>query len=164
MGFTHAYFPIHAFDEYAIKDEQWAFARKGQGYLALMATAGFQLIRHGQFAYRELRSEGLHSIWLCHLGQAHLDGDFQEFQQKVLALPVTFDDHSIQCTTLRDETLSFSWEGPFIRNGKEGPLSGFKHYESPFIRADYPCKQMDIAFGEDLLRLTFERAEGSQPS
>ena len=164
MGFTHAYFPIYAFNEYAIKDDRWAFARKGEGYLALMASAGFQLIRHGHYAYRELRSDGLNNIWLCHLGRKQLDGDFQEFQQRVLALPVALEDDSIQCTTLRDETLSFGWEGPFLRDEQEEPLSGFKHYESPFVTADFPCKQMDIAFGEDLLRLNFERTEDDKPT
>jgi hypothetical protein len=159
MGFTHAYFPIYAFDEYVIIDDRWAFARKGNGYLALMASAGFQLIQHGQYAYRELRSESLNNIWLCQLGQKQLDGDFQAFQQKVLALPVAFNHHSITCTTLRDETLSLAWEGPFLRNGQQQVLSGFKHYDSPFINADHPCTQMDIAFGEDLLRLNFARPE-----
>ena len=156
MGFTHAYFPIYAFDEYAILEDRWAFARKGNGYLALMASAGFQLIQHGQYAYRELRSEGLNNIWICHLGRKQLDSDFQAFQQKVLALPVACNHDSVTCTTLRNETLSLAWEGPFLRDGQQQALSGFKHYDSPFINADYPCKQMDIAFGEDLLRLNFE--------
>ena len=159
MGFTHAYFPIYAFDEYAITDDRWAFARKGNGYLALMASAGFQLIQDGQYAYRELRSDSLNTIWMCQLGRKQLDGDFQAFQQKVLALPVDFNHHSITCTTLRNETLSLAWEGPFLRDGQQQELSGFKHYDSPFISADYPCRQMDIAFGEDLLRLNFERPE-----
>ena len=162
MGFTHAYFPIYAFDEYALYDDRWAFARKGDGYLALMASAGFELIRQGRYADRELRSDSLNNIWLCHLGQRQLDGDFQEFQQKVLALPVTTDHHSIVCTTLRNETLSFAWEGPFLRDGVAQALSGFKHYDSAFIMADYPCQQMDVAFGEDLLRLNFERPEGAE--
>jgi len=162
MGFTHAYFPIYAFDAYSIHNDRWAFARKGDGYLALMASAGFELIRQGRYADRELRSDSLNNIWLCHLGQRQLDGDFQDFQQKVLALPVTTDHHSIVCTTLRNETLSFAWEGPFLRDGVAQALSGFKHYDSAFIMADYPCQQMDVAFGEDLLRLNFERPEGAE--
>ena len=34
MGFTHAYFPVYAFDEYALRERrerpQWAFAQKGR--------------------------------------------------------------------------------------------------------------------------------------
>ena len=161
MGFTHAYFPTYAFDEYAIKDDRWAFARKGNGYLALMASQGFEFIRHGHYATRELRSYGRNNIWLCHLGRKHLDGDFSAFQKKVLTLPVAFGENSIEFTTLRGETLSFGWDGPFLRDGQEQPLSGFMHYENLFVGSEYPSKQMDIGFGEDLLRLNFENTPGN---
>jgi len=55
LGFTHAYFPAWAFDEYALRDG-WAFARKGEGYLALTAAHGLEFITRGGNAYRELRS------------------------------------------------------------------------------------------------------------
>lgn len=158
MGFTHAYFPIYAFDEYVLKDG-WAFAKKGEGYLALTASQGFSLIRHGQAAFRELRSYGRKNVWLCHMGRKSLDRDFNEFLEKVLALPVEFNDDSVGCTTLRDEALSFGWDTPFTRDGGEQPLSGFEHYEHPFTASDYPCLQMDVGFGDDLLRLNFGRAE-----
>jgi hypothetical protein len=162
MGFTHAYFPIYAFDEYTLRDG-WAFARKGGGYLALTASQGFELIRHGYYAFRELRSYGLDNIWLCQMGRRSLDGDFAEFQEKVLAMPLAFEDRFVRCTTLRGEALSFSWDAPFLRDGQEKSLSGFEHYENPFVAAGYPCKQMDIGFGEDLLRLNFEKTGDTEP-
>lgn len=163
MGFTHAYFPTYAFDEYALRDG-WAFARKGEGYLALTAAGGFSLTRHGYYAFRELRSYGGNNIWLCHMGRVTLDGDFSAFQDKVLALPVAFDDGSVHCTTLRDEALSFGWRDPFTRDGQEQPLSGFEHYESPFAASGYPCRQMEIGIGEDALRLNFENTTGLDTS
>ncbi len=38
LGLSHAYFPTQMFDEYVIED-QWAFARSGQGYVAVWGTA-----------------------------------------------------------------------------------------------------------------------------
>jgi hypothetical protein len=154
MGFTHAYFPTYAFDEYVIRDG-WAFARKGEGYLALKASQGFDLIQRGLYAFGELRSHGQDNIWLCQMGRAALDGDFSTFQGKVLALTVKFEEQSVNCTTLRGEALSFGWGDLFLRNGQEQPLSGFMHYENPFTTAGYPCSQMEIQYGEDLLRLDF---------
>ncbi len=61
LGFTHAYFPIFAFDEHAIRDG-WAFARKGDGYLAITAAQGLELITQGDNAYRELRSHGTQNV------------------------------------------------------------------------------------------------------
>ncbi len=143
MGFTHAYFPLYAFDEHALKDG-WAFARKGEGYLALTAAQGLTLITRGLNAYRELRSYGQHNVWLCYMGRAAQDGSFEQFQKKVLALAVNFERLAVRCNTLRGETLSFGWEGPLLVNGKEQPITGFKHYESPYCTADWPASQMEI--------------------
>lgn len=152
MGFTHAYFPIHAFDEHELRDG-WAFARKGDGYLALTAAQGFTLIKQGQSAYRELRSYGLQNVWLCHMGRAAQDGDFGEFQEKILALDVAFEGLSVRCQTLRGETLAFGWEGPLMVDGKEQPITGFKHYENPYCTVDWPASEMEIHFDDQSLTL-----------
>jgi hypothetical protein len=154
MGFTHAYFPVYAFDEHALRDG-WAFARKGDGYLALRAAQGLALTAQGDNAYRELRSYGQRNIWLCHMGRAARDGGFAEFQQAVLALDVRFDELSARCATLRGETLAFGWEGPLLVNGQEQPLAGFKHYDSPYCVAELGAAQMEIGFGDQLMRLDF---------
>ena len=68
MGLTHAYFPAHAFDTYMIRDG-WAFAQKGDGYLALTAARGMNFVRTGLAAYRELSTPGPHNVWLCQFGE-----------------------------------------------------------------------------------------------
>jgi len=154
LGFTHAYFPVYAFDEHTIRDG-WAFTRKGAGYLALTAARGLTLITQGDNAYRELRSLGQHNIWLCHMGRAARDGSFGEFQHAVLGLEIGFEGLSARCATLRGETLAFGWQGPLLVNGREEAISSFKHYESPYCVADLPASQMEIRFGDQLLRLNF---------
>ncbi len=154
LGFTHAYFPIFAFDEWALEDG-WAFARVGDGYLALTASTGISLIRRGANANRELRAPGPQTIWLCMLGRAAVDGPFDEFKRKVRALAVQFDGLTVQCETLRGDILRFSWHGDFLRNGESLPLAGFKHYENPFCTVDYPCESMDIEYEGNLMRLYF---------
>ena len=154
LGFTHAYFPIYAFDEHVLRDG-WAFARKGAGYLALTAARGLALTVQGVNAYRELRSYGQHNVWLCHMGRAARDGSFEAFQQAVLGLDVRFDGLGVRYTTLRGETLAFGWEGPLLVNGSAEPITGFKHYESPYCVADLPATQMEIRFGDEVLRLNF---------
>ena len=155
MGFTHAYFPVHAFDEYELRDG-WAFARAGEGYLALKAARGLDLVKSGPSAYRELRSYGPQNVWLCHMGRADGDGSFGEFQEKVLALDVRLDGLSAECDTLRGERIAFGWDGPFTVDGEEQPLSGYRHYDGPFCVADLPAQQMDIGYGEYVVRLHFE--------
>lgn len=155
LGFTHAYFPTAAFDEYRFTG-QWAFARKGTGYLALRATQGLTFITHGPTAYRELRSVGQENLWLCHMGQSLLDGDFENFQRKILAMEVNVDGLSMRLKSLRGDELAFGWEGPLWLNGAEQPLSGFRHMENSYCVADLPASQMDIVYQQEGLRLKFE--------
>jgi hypothetical protein len=159
MGFTHAYFPAVCFDEYTLPEDnnghRWAFARTGEGYLAITASQGMQFITDGDSAYRELRSYGSHNVWLCHMGRATLDGTFAEFQEKILALDITFEELAIRCATLRGETLAFGWEGPLLRDGKKEPISDFKHYENLYCVADLPAEKMEIRHRDQAIRLNF---------
>jgi hypothetical protein len=152
MGFTHAYFPAYAFDEYVLR-AGWAFARKGEGYLSLTASPGFSLVKKGQGAYQELRASPGPAAWVCQMGRAALDGDFLSFQEKILSLPVAFDGLSVSLGTLRSEELSFGWQEPLRVNGQEQSISGFKHIDNPYCQANLPCRQVEIRWQDDLLRL-----------
>lgn len=159
MGFTHAYFPIYAFEEHAIKDG-WAFARLGDGYLAITASGGIEHIKRGPDGYRELRSAGKNNIWLVHMGRAAQDQSFEKFQQKILAMKLKWqplpEALSVTCINLRGEELVFGWEGPLLVNGKPQPLSESKHIQNPYCSAELPAKTMDIEYGGDVMRLNFE--------
>jgi hypothetical protein len=143
MGFTHAYFPLYAFEEYAIR-EGWAFARKRDGYLALKASQEMTLVTRGPSAYRELRAYGQNHVWICHMGRAAQDGSFGEFQSKILALGVRLEGLTARCPTLRGEILDFGWEGSLRVNGVEQPITGFRHYENPYCIVDWPAARMEI--------------------
>ena len=155
LGFTHAYFPTYAFDEYMLRDG-WAFARVGEAYLAITATAGISLITQGNNAYRELRSNGYQNAWICRMGRAARDGDFRAFQRDVLGLAIRFEDMRLLLETLDGSSLSFGWEGPLLVDAVEQPLSGFKHYDSPICSCELGAASMAIAGWEQVLRLSFE--------
>ncbi len=154
MGFTHAYFPLVAFDEGAVRG-RWAFARKGDGYLALGASQDLSLVGNGEAAYRELRVHGLHTVWLCQLGRASEDGDFAAFQAKVQALPITYGDLSVRWETLRGDTLALDWTGPFFRNGEPLSLAVENAVENPYCVAGIPTDAMEIRYGDVAMRLDF---------
>jgi hypothetical protein len=154
MGWTHAYFPTFAFDDYTLR-QGWAFARVGNGYLALAAANGLTLITTGRNAFRELRSPGWPNIWVCMMGRATRDGDFATFQERVLALRVTFDRLRVDCETPRGDHITFGWEGPLLVNNEVKPLGGFKHYESPICTCELGAASMEITGWETVLRLDF---------
>lgn len=162
MGFTHAYFPAPAFDETVLRDG-WAFARKGEGYLALSASTGIEMVTQGEFAYHELRSPGRQVIWICHVGRAALDGDFASFQEKILALPIQFRGLEVEFVTLQGDRLSFGNHKSFLKNGEEIPLDDYPHIENNFTVTPLNSSQMDIVLGEDVLRLDFSNPSGAEP-
>jgi hypothetical protein len=154
MGFTHAYFPAYAFDAYAIEDG-WAFAKKGDGYLAITAAQGIELVARGAPAYRELRSYGRQNTWLCHMGRAAVDGDFDSFRAKVLAMEVDLGPQQVDCRSLRGQKLSFGWEEPLTVDGREEPVTGFKHIENPYCTAEIGAEEIDIRYDGYVLKLDF---------
>lgn len=155
LQWSHAYFPTFAFNEYKV-GEKWAFARVGEGYLAIIAANGLQLIEKGNSAFRELRSTGGDNVWLCQMGRKATDGDFTSFQRKVLALPVTFAPLSVKWTTLRGQRLEFDWTNPLLLDGKEQSIENFPHFETPYARATWPAKQIEIKHKGQSLVLNFE--------
>jgi hypothetical protein len=154
MGFTHAYFPTYAFDEYTIRDG-WAFARVGDGYLAITAAQGIELMRRGKNALRELRSYGHQNIWLVQMGRTALDGSFEAFQRDVMSNHVTFDGLNVEMETLRGQTLSFGWTGPLRVDGVETAITGFDHYENPYSHTPLNAEMMEIGFQDLVVRLHF---------
>lgn len=155
LGYTHAYFPVATFDEYLLHGK-WAFARKGDGYLAITAAQGFEFIQDGQSAFRELRSYGTENVWLCHMGQKLLDDSFEDFQQKIENMNVNFDHLSICVNSLRGDTLYFGWNSSFEVNNQEQAITGMRHYDNIYCVTEYPISQMDIIYKEEGLRLRFE--------
>jgi hypothetical protein len=154
MDYTHAYFPLYAFDEHALRDG-WAFGRVGEGYVALTASQGFSLVEQGESAYRELRSPGRRNVWVCQMGRAALDRGFRRFQQRVLGLDLTVDGLSVRFQNLRASTLVFDWHGPLLVNGEAQSVADAKHYANPYCQAEYPARHMDIIFGDQGMRLDF---------
>jgi hypothetical protein len=155
LGYTHAHFPVAAFDQVALR-RGWAFARKGDGYVAITASMGMKLVKSGPGAYRELRSVAQHNIWLCQMGRAAQDGSFVEFQKAILSHPVDFDDLSVSFVSLRGDAIAFDWAGPFLVQGTAQPLRDFPHYESPYATCELGTNEMDIHYADSILRLNFD--------
>ncbi len=142
LGYTHAHFPQHAFDEVAISGN-WAFARKDEGYLALYAANGLQAVRTGLGALRSLRSHGQENVWVCSLSRQAWDGDFQAFQTRMQhALRVTRG--RVHVLTRSGLALEYGLQGPLTVGGDEMVQRGDMHYNSPFCQAAFPASELRI--------------------
>jgi hypothetical protein len=87
------------------------------------------------------------------MGARDTDSSFENFRQRVLAHPPTITGLHVVWRTIRNDRLEFDWTGPLRRNNVEEPITGFKHHESIFGTAEFPAETMDIAYGQDLMRL-----------
>ncbi len=67
--FTHAWFPIEAFDEWQITGVQ-ALARCGQGAVILLGSGAFEAAQEGPAAGAEIRQYGRKTRWLVRLCEA----------------------------------------------------------------------------------------------
>lgn len=159
LDYTHAHFPLYAFDEHALTDD-WAFARVGAAYVALRAANGQTLVTTGDAAYRELRSPGRANVWLCQLGRAALDGSFADFQARVRALPVQFESPAVRWTTLRSDALAWGWHGPLTVNGRPAELGHGLRVDNPYATLAAGAAQMDIVHGGQGVRLNFDDVTG----
>jgi hypothetical protein len=154
LGFTHAYFPTAAFDEYLL-DDGWLFARKGEGLLALTAAQGLELVTHGPTAYREIRSHGRQNAWFLHLGRVSKDGRFAEFQDKMPRSEVSFDGQWVHAHTLYGATIDFGWEGPLLVDEQPYAQAGMLHYDNPYCAMELNAPEMELRWQDELLRLRF---------
>lgn len=145
LGFSHAYFPVAMFDETRI-DGQWAFARVGDGYIALWGDGDLVLTQHGRHAGQELRSAGAGEVWICHVGRAAEDGDFAAFCDRLLRTTPQKDGLSVQWTTPTGQALEFAWQGPMTVNGAAENWDDFPHYENVYTQIPMDADTMIIGF------------------
>lgn len=156
LNFSHAYFPSAVFDE-AYFAQGWAMARKGNGYVALTATGGVDLVTGGHTAQREVRAAA-QSIWLVQMGRAARDGGFAQFVAKVLAQPLTLAREHLRYTTLRGQVIEFDLNVPLnealLVDGTAQTLDNFPHLESLYGGASaLPASHIEIRYLEHRMRL-----------
>lgn len=156
MGFTHAYFPTAAFDDYALRG-QWAFGRVGQGYVALWGDGALVLTQKRRHAMQELRSSGEGTAWLCVIGSAREDGDFGSFIAKVEARAPEKHGLGLRWQTLEGEHVAFAWEGALTVDGQPQDWENFPHYENAYTQTRIGDTLMHIQHAGDTLTLDLAR-------
>ncbi len=152
-GFTRAYFPTFAFDEHQLGKE-WAFAAKGDAYIALGCSQPIELVQEGPAAYRELRATGHNVAWLCQMGRKADYDSFANFRKRVLAARFTYDRLSLSYRQLQGDTVTFDWNSALVVNGEAQQLQSANHYEGPNCVTDsWPASQMVVVHGEQAIQL-----------
>lgn len=156
LGFTHAYFPSAAFDDCRIEG-QWAFARRGKGYVALWSDGDLRLTELGRHAGQELRSAAGGSAWVCTVGSAAEDGDWATFCARARQQSPVFESGMVHWGSLTGARLRFGWHGPLQVDGKPEDWAHFPHYENAYTCVAQGADTMEIRINDRALTLDLQR-------
>jgi hypothetical protein len=169
--FTHAWLPKDKFDEVAEKNK-WIFARKGDGYLALLSqhpyvwgtyrteTGDPKGSQKPLISDNEILVEGAQNIWICQMGSKAEDGEFSDFVQKLSAAEVAFSGMSVAYQAPSIGAVKFGWEGQLRVDGVNIPLSDYPRYDNPFVKTLFNADKINISTGSHELSLNWEIIEG----
>jgi hypothetical protein len=144
LGFTHAYFPTKAFDEYTV-DGPWAFARVGRGYVAVWGDGDLRVTAAGPHTAQELRSVGPGRVWACRAARAAQDGEFAQFCRSMRARPPLIAEGRVGWHTPTGRALELAWRGPLTVDGQALDPTRFPHYDNLYTHTPLGAETMRIA-------------------
>jgi hypothetical protein len=155
LGFTHAYFPTEAFDEYVINGA-WAFARFGSGYAALWGDGSLRLTQTGLHAGQEIRSAGKSEAWLATIGSQAEDGDFRSFIERVKRFAPAVENGALSAS-IDGEMVGFGWEGALTVDGNAITWDDYPHYDNAYTHTPWDAQAMTLAHAGLALTLDLKR-------
>ena len=171
LFYTHAWFPKDQFDE-VIEKNEWVFARKGDGYLALRSQWPFYwktgnpadyhtdlILNAPEDVNREMVVPGESNIWICEMGRRGVDGEFGEFVEKVATAVLQFDGLKVTYESPSQGCLEFGWQSPFTQNSQPIQVHDYPRYNNPYVQAEFAPDEINISCGDQQLRLNWKREE-----
>ncbi|MEE4195601.1 MAG: hypothetical protein V2J07_10430 [Anaerolineae bacterium] len=144
--YTHAWLPKDKFDEVIEKDD-WIFARKGDGYLALYSfqpyfwnskdieVEGVHIRKEPEDFGRDVIALGKQNVWITQLGRKSEDGPFEEFIQQILDAALTFGSGmQVEFDSPGNGKVHIAWDGPLMVDGEIVELENYPRYDNPYVQ------------------------------
>ena len=156
---THLWLPSAQFAELHQLDD-WVFARRGNGYLAIATPGGVAPVRTGDTAYQEWRPRSGGAVWIAVVGDAVTEGPFEAWSSDLAAASLDWnldgvDSSGVIFDGARWPRIEASYEGPFLVNGRpEGIVNGQVETEPRF---DNPAFRLE--FGQDAALISWHGVE-----
>lgn len=173
---THAYFPVHEFDEFRER-EGWLFGRKGDGYIALRPLKGRGVWREKnpdlyksmspatwEQEYRradkyEYWVAGHANAWICEMGDVTAWGSFAGFVEAVSRARVEGDSFALCYESPSLGLVEAGWQRPFTVAGRVIPVKDYPRYDTPYCAAAFDTPGYSIRCGGHSLTLDFDTLE-----
>ena len=151
LGYTHAYFPTALFDTTIIHNN-YALGKKGDAYSAFIGLNEFKLRSE---TTDDLIQDGKQTYWITEAGSRNEDGSFEQFRQRILNNPVTFDVESMTLTyKSKGNQYRLDFGGAFLLNGQFVDMD-YPRFDSPYSQTPYKPETILIKHQGKSLLLDF---------
>lgn len=148
-AFTHAYFPRERFARLELRGSR-VYGQHGGVYVAFLG--------HAPLTYRpdsqdDLIQAGTETAWVCELGTAASDGDFDAFVRRIEGNAFSYQAGRLAYTT-GNRRLELDYGREFRVNGTVQAAS-FPRHQSPYAQTARQAPTMTIEFAGHRLFLDF---------
>ena len=165
--YTHTYLPEELLDEVVVTG-RYAFARKGNVFLALIGNGNFSYraagaatvnITEGVLTDKDLRADLVQygrSQFTCYeLSTLEDEGSFEAFMARVKGNPCSYNGKTLTYVT-RDKTINLTYNGSFyVNNVKQA--TKYKRYDCSFASADYLSEEITVTYGGKNYRINVKQ-------
>lgn len=157
MQFIHAYVPQDAFDE-IVEEAGTIFVRSGNVYAALTLPCGYNWVREGENANREVISNGPCNGAVCETGSAADFGSFAAFRTECLKNKIDFSPSEMRLTyhSCRAGKLTLDTRGTREIDGAPADLN-YATYDCPYLRSEWKSGIIEMRHGENHLVFDFTK-------
>ncbi len=172
LPMTHAWFPSERFDQ-VVRDGNWTFGRKGDGYVALWSWRPVHWRQHdpaqvptgGLVKDFDLVADGgADNVWITEVGEASRWKTFAEFRQAVATAPITATPRpptekglpagfDVTYRSPSEGQLDFSSDGPLTVDGRPEDLRGYPRMDNPWVSQPFGSRSVRVQDGAAMLNL-----------
>ena len=130
---THCHFDRSRFDE-VLHQDHWTFGRVGDSYVGIWSERPHTIASRGNYAGRELISEGRENAWIVECGSKREDGSFEHFARRLHKAEIHRKKEKLIFESPKHGRMAFSHA--FSVEGKEVPIRNMA-VESKYMRSRY---------------------------
>ncbi|AHF94114.1 hypothetical protein OPIT5_05825 [Opitutaceae bacterium TAV5] len=157
LHFIHACLPQAAFDE-VVDDPAsgWIFVRAGDSFAGLWFSSARRWTTAGEWAGREVVSDGLRHGIVCEVGDTETHTHFAAFRQTLLASPITFDREAMTLKYHSSQAgiLFLDTRGARRLDGSPADLDYATH-DSPFMHSAWGSGVIEFLGATSRITLDF---------
>ncbi|MGB5875470.1 MAG: hypothetical protein WBG01_01230 [Bacteroidota bacterium] len=148
-------------DDRTMDSTGWIFCRGGNTAVAFYPLMPYEWIDEEK--NWRMRSHHLKNGAVVEVASVQTAQDYHEFMERIRSRPITADDFdetlTVSYRSLAGDTLSFTYDGPRILNGRVVDLTETRLYDGPFISADVGTGLIELRYKDQVRVLDFQTGQ-----